>query len=63
MENLERGISLNFDYFITLLNYYQYESFKNGFSYYSKIPIKIIYNEPMEMADNQWVVIKLEGDG
>jgi len=63
MENLEKGISSNFDYFITLLNYKQYESFKNGFSYYSKIPIKIIYNEPIEVGDcsvNQWVVVEFE---
>jgi hypothetical protein len=63
MKNLEKGISLNFDYFITLLNYYQYESFKNGFSYYSKIPVKIIYEEPLEVGDgstSQWVVVKVK---
>ena len=63
MKNLEKGISSNFDYFVTLLNYKQYESFKNGVSHYSKIPIKIIYNEPMEVGDtsiSQWVVIKFK---
>ena len=63
LKNLEKGISSNFDYFVTLLNYKQYESFKNGVSHYSKIPIKIIYNEPMEVGDtsiSQWVVIKFK---
>ena len=63
MKNLEKGISSKFDYFITLLNYKQYESFKNGVSHYSKIPIKIIYEEPFPIGDcsvSQWVVVEFE---
>ena len=56
-------ISSNFDYFVTLLNWKQYKSFKDGEFHYSKVPVKIIYNEPMEVGDSsvsQWVVIKFK---